>query len=396
MPMNFTELLANPVFGIVLFLAINLTIALINSFALTPLHRYPTASEDMSQQALPFVSVLVPARNEEGNIETCVRSLLDQDYAHFEVLVLNDHSTDRTAEILERLAAQDERLQVLQGQSLPEGWLGKNWACHQLANAAQGEAILFVDADTMHQPGMVSHSIRALLDENVDMLTALPRQVVRTWGERLIVPIIYFSLLVFLPLPLAYRLRLPVFSAAIGQFMLFKRQAYEQIGGYAAVRAHGTDDLALARQVKNHTLPWRLADGGELVSTRMYRNFQQAFEGFSKNLFAAFDYRLLPFLFAWLWMGYLFFRPPLELVLRLSFSPDQVQIIWLCAIAILEALLLWMLTTWRFRFPGYLFLVYPAIIFMSVWIALRSVYLSLRGKSTWKGRTLERQKIHWI
>jgi len=309
---------------------------------------------------------------------------------------LDDHSTDRTGQILSALAQDQPRLQVLTGQPLPQGWLGKNWACHQLAEAADGELILFLDADTTHSPKTLSQAASVLLSKKLDMLTALPRQLVLSWGERLVIPMLYFCLMVFLPLPLAYRLRTPIFSAAIGQFMLFRRTAFERIGGYAAVRGHGTDDLALARQVKLHNLPWRLADGGAYTSTRMYRSFRQVYEGFSKNLFAAFDYRILPFLFAWLWMGYLFFRPPIELVLNILLSPGNLETQILCAVAIAEALLLWGLAITRFRFPGYLFLFYPLSVFIGVFIALRSVVLSLRGQATWKGRSLIRVKVRWL
>ena len=394
--MSLTELLAHPVFGIVAFLAVALCIAITNSLVLTRLRRYPVVPKGIKAADMPLVSVLVPARNEEENIEGCIRSLLVQTYPNFEVLVLDDHSSDRTGEILAGLAAQDERLHILQGQDLPEGWLGKNWACQQLSQAARGELLLFVDADTTHQPNTLSQSVSALLTEQVDLLTALPRQLVLTWGERLVVPVLYFSLMVFVPLPLAYRLRLPVFSVAIGQFMLFRRTAYERIGGYAAVRAHGADDLALAREVKTKNLPWRLADGGLHTRTRMYRNFKQVYEGFSKNLFAAFDYRVLPFLFAWLWMGYIFFRPPLELLLTVWLAPEKTLEISLCLASILEAIVLWGLAVFRFRFPRYLTLLYLPMVFMGVFIALRSVYLSLRGQSSWKGRTLARPKIHWI
>lgn len=390
--MDLTDPLVHTLIGIVAFLAVCLLIACINALVLTRL----AAPSPEDWVNFPLISVLAPARNEAENITRCIESVLAQDYPNFEVLVLDDHSTDGTGVILAGLAEQDQRLRVLNGQPLPPGWMGKNWACHQLSQAARGELLLFIDADTTHQPEMLGRSVHTLVEQNLDMLTALPRQEVLTWGERLVVPILYFVLQVFLPLPLAYRLRKPIFSAAIGQFLLFRREAYERIGGYAAVRGHGTDDLALARLVKQYALPWRLADGGEVTSTRMYRSFRQAYEGFSKNLFAAFDYRILPFLFAWLWMGYLFYRPPLELAIRLinrtAFSFEGA----LCLIAILESLILWGLVVVRFRFPGSLILAYLAVIGMGVWIAFRSVRLSLRGQANWKGRTLERPEIRWI
>lgn len=396
MTIALSEILLNPVFGIFAFLLLLLLIACTNAIYMDRMHRYPHRQASQPPEKQPRLSVLVPARDEENNIGRCVESLLTQDYTDYEVFVLNDHSTDRTGAILAALAVDNSRLQVIDGQALPDDWLGKNWACHQLSQAATGELLLFVDADTIHLPQTLSQSVAALIEENSSMLTALPRQEVLSWGERLVVPIIYFSLLCFLPLPLAHRLRLPVFSAALGQFILFTRQAYDQIGGYAAVRSHGTDDIALARLVTANDLPWRMVDGGESVSTRMYHDFRQAYQGFSKNLFAAFDYRILPFLFAWLWMGYLFFRPFIELGASLSGFQNSALDAFFAGLSILASVALWWLVTWRMRFPRTIFLFYSCIIFFAVLIALRSVYLSLRGQASWKGRSLSRTVVRWI
>ena len=390
------EILLDPNFGIFAFLAIALVIAITNAIALKRLSGYSQAQYEISPADLPMASVMVPARNEEHNIAACVTSLLKQNYPHYEILVLDDHSTDHTGEILTSLADQHGCLRILHGQPLPPGWVGKNWACHQLSQAARGELLLFVDADTQHREDTLSRAVSALVSEKIDLLTALPRQIVHTWGERLIVPVLYFSLMVFMPLPLAYRLRQPAFSAAIGQFLLFRRQAYDDIGGHAAVRAHGADDLALARLIKLHNLPWRMLDGTGCSSTRMYRGFRQAFDGFSKNLFAAFDYRILPFLFAWLWMGYIFFRPWVELAVAAWIFPRPAAVIWLSVAGILEAFTLWALIFWRLRFPLPLALAYLVIVFNGVCAALRSVVLSLGGRATWKGRTLVHPKIRWI
>jgi len=222
----------------IIFLSVLLLIALSNLLVLRRLHRYGRPAQ------FPRLSVLVPARNEEANIGPCVRSLLAQDYPDFELLVLDDESGDQTAQVLASLATSDNRLRVLSGQPLPAGWLGKQWACHQLAQAASGELLLFTDADTRYHPQALSNAVAALLAERTDMLSAVLREEVVSWGERLVVPILVWSIFSFLPLGLAYRLRLPAFTAANGQFLLFRRRAYEQIGGHAAVRQHTTEDLA--------------------------------------------------------------------------------------------------------------------------------------------------------
>ena len=153
---------------------------------------------------LPKVSILVPARNEEVTIEACLRSLLAQDYPDFEVVVLDDQSTDNTAAILQRLAAENPRFERAQWFPSTQKIAGKNWACTQLAEQAAGELLLFTDADTVHQPGMLNGMVGAMLGEKADMLTGFPRQVVKSWGERLLVPFFTWASLNFIPLGLAY------------------------------------------------------------------------------------------------------------------------------------------------------------------------------------------------
>jgi chlorobactene glucosyltransferase len=339
--------------------------------------------------------VLVPARNEEANIGPCLYSLLAQDYPDFQVLVLNDASTDKTAEVLAALVAGHDRLHVLRGKPLPPGWLGKQWACRQLAQAADGELLLFTDADTRHQPQALRAAVAALQAEQADFLSAWPRQETVSWAEKLIIPVISWSLFCILPLSLAYRLRHPALSAAIGQFMLFRREAYQRIGGHAAVRGHGVEDLALARRVKAGGLRWRLVDGGRHVRCRMYTNFSQAYAGLSKNLFAAFDYKALPFVFAWFWLGVVFVEPPLLLAFSLAGAPLPGMSLSLAALSVAAALLLWGLHHRRFGFSLHLAWLYPLPILLALFIAMRSLALTLAGQATWKGRILVRPKVSW-
>lgn len=341
----------------------------------------------------PSVSVLVPARNEENNIESCVQSLLNQDYPNLQIWVLDDHSTDNTWQILTRLAACNSQLKILKGESLPPGWLGKHWACHQLAQAVDTDLLLFTDADTRHHPATVRKSVSALTADQLDMLTALPREEVITWGEKLIVPLISWSIFTFVPLWLAYRLPYSILSAAIGQFMLFRREAYRQIGGHEAVRQHAVDDLALGRRIKVHRLRWRLLDGTQHVYCRMYRNFGEVYEGISKNLFAAFEYGVPQFLFVWNWLGFVFWMPLLILLLPLFGWPIGPLPIALALTAVGLALFLWGIHHLRFGYPWYLALLYPITILLAVTIAIRSMALALTNRATWKGRTVIQHRL---
>lgn len=336
----------------------------------------------------PRVSILVPARNEANNIDMCVRSLLAQRYPDFEVLVLDDHSTDETWSILTGLADEDSRLQLVKGQPLPDDWMGKHWACHQLARRAKGDLLLFTDADTRHHPEALADAVAALQSEQADLLTALPRQEVITWGERLVVPLIPWSIGAFVPLALAYRLPWPALAVGVGQFMLFKRQAYDAIGGYEAVKQHVVDDITLARRMKASGLRWRLADGSQRVYCRMYQNFEQVREGLSKNLFGAFNNNAPFFIFVWAWLAIVFVGPPLLLILGLVGLPLPPAVKILSALAIGLALLLWGTVYGQFRLPLYLTFLYPLTIMLAVYLAARSLILSLTGQTTWKGRRL--------
>lgn len=378
--------------GIVFFLLVLLAIASSNLRILRRLERYPRPTR------LPRVSILLPARHEERNIEPCVRSLLGQDYPDFEVLTLyDDDPQDGTSGLLQELVGEAPRLKVFQGEPLPHDWLGKHWACQQLAEAAQGELLLFTDADTRHHPQALREAMAALLTEEADLLTALPRQELGSWGERLVVPLIPWSILSFLPLGLAYRLRAPALSAANGQFMLFRAEAYRAIGGHAAVRGDVADDLALARRVKAHGLRWRLVDAQARVSCRMYRNFREAFTGLSKNLFAAFGCRLVPFVLVWAWLGIVFLQPAVMLGLALAArGPASALYLGLTGGAVGCAVLLWGLIARRFRFPVYLALVYPLTMLVALALAGSSLILSLTGRTTWKGRRLIGRRLRWL
>lgn len=338
----------------------------------------------------PHLAVLIPVRNEERNIADCVRSLLAQDYPDFELLLLDDASHDGSARVMNELASQDGRVRVMQGEPLPLGWLGKHWACHQLAQAARGDFLLFLDADTRYQPQALRLAMAALLAEGADLISVFPRQKVGSWAERLMVPVMHWGIFSFLPLALAYHLPVPALAVSNGQFMLFRRSAYEQIGGHAAVRQNIADDRALTRRLHAQGLRWRLLDGGDYVYCHMYRNFREVYEGFSKSLFAFFDYNAPLFLFVWLWLLVLFWEPWTVLALGWMGIAVSAVNITLAVQAILLSLLLWGLTYWRFGYRLYLALCYPCSILLAVMIALSSLYLTLSGRGTWKGRRLGR------
>ena len=373
------------------FLFVILIISLSNLVAIRRLGRRRCVTRsgrrDHQLERMPKVSVLVPTRNEERNVESCLRSLLVQEYPDFEILVLDD-SEDRTPQIVQSLAS-DTRLHLLTGSLLPPGWIGKSWACDQLFQAAAGEILLFTDADTRYHPLMLRDAVTALVEGKLDFMSVIPRQELHTWAERLVIPVLAWSLHTFFPIALARRLPIPALAIAAGQFMLFRKTAYAAIGGHRAVRRSVLDDVSLAQRVAKAGLPWSLVDGKTRISVRMYRSRKEVWDGLSKNLFAIFGCNLPFFCFVWAWLFWVAWEPPLLLVLRatraLSVPPETLIPAYL---ATGLGVLLWLISDLRFRIPLFQAAVYPVTMLLMLFIAVRSMTWHVLGRGTWKGRPL--------
>lgn len=233
----------------------------------------------------PRVSLLVPARDEAAVLPETLPSWLAQ--GADEVLVLDDGSTDATPAVLAAAAAAHPTLRVLAGASLPSGWSGKNWACHQLAGAARGDVLVFTDADVAWAPGALDRVVAELGATGAGLLTVWPRQRCGSLGERLLVPLVDLLLLANLPHPLVRALPFASLAAANGQLMAWRRDAYDRVGGHAALPAEVLEDVRLAQRAKRLGVPLTLRLGGPWVATRMYRSGAGAVAGFAKNVLAA-------------------------------------------------------------------------------------------------------------
>jgi chlorobactene glucosyltransferase len=342
----------------------------------------------------PMVSVLLPARNEEASIAACVRSLADQHYAPFEVLVLDDRSDDATPAVLAALAARHPVVRVLTNDAPAGGLSGKNGACDELARHARGDLLFFTDADTVHAPETLRGLVTALCGEGADMLTGFPRQALGTWGERLLVPFFAWASLCFTPLVLAYRLPWPALSTAVGQAMLFRRAAYQVVGGHAALGDAVNDDLLLACAVKSAGLRWRLVRVADLIACRMYRGGWHAVEGFTKNYFAVFGSRVVPTVLAFGWLVHMAWTPVLGLArwaLGLA-APEPAGLLACLGVGLLA----WAAPYGELRVPVGLAVLYPLTVLGSAVVALRSLVLAVTGRLTWKGRALPRARWRWL
>jgi chlorobactene glucosyltransferase len=364
------------------FLVVTTLIEISNWFVLRRLEEFTTLPR------VPRVSVLVPARNEDGVIERCVGSLLAQDYPDFDVLVLDDCSTDGTGDILRRLAADASRLRVLRGRPLPAGWIGKHWACQQLLEKADGEYVLYVDADTWHHPTALRNGVAGMLVWDLDLLSAIPREIVGTFGELLTVPMPVWSFFALLPMWVAFHTRTPLLASAIGQYMMFRASSLRKVGGFERIRSNAVDDLSLARLIKASRMRWRLADGTGRVSCRMYRGLRDSVRGFSRNLYAVFYHNALLLTFVWLVILMVYGAPVAVLVAAACgyAIPLQGMVTALGAVAL--SVLQWSIIAVRFQFSWALSLTWIMGQPVCVYIAFRSMLLSLTRRTTWKDRVI--------
>ena len=265
--------------GIVSFLLIILMVNLLLN--LKSLHKLDDKKGTLCGP-FPLISVLVPARNEEANIATCLESLRNQDYPNFEILVLDDNSSDRTGAIVESMAATDSRVRLLHGKPLQEGWAGKPFACHQLAAHAKGSWLLFTDADTKHSPSMLRHAMAYALDHRLALLSGLPLQSTVSPSQKVVIPALYFMILTCFPIWWLQGSAKPKPGLVIGQFIFVKAADYHEVGGHEAVKSRIIEDVCLGLEFAHHGKRQGVVDLSKEVSCRMYTSVGELWQGFTK------------------------------------------------------------------------------------------------------------------
>ncbi len=270
--------------------------------------RVPHPDAKIAEPA-PLISILIPARDEEANIANCLESLRKQDYPNYEILVLNDGSMDNTPDIVNRIAAVDERVKIYNGEPLPKGWAGKPFACYQLAKKARGAWLLFVDADTVHTPDMLRCVLAQAIESKASLLSGFPRQMGNNLAQKAAIPVIYFIILSWLPLWWLQRPGKNKPSLAIGQFLLFPADDYWKIGGHSAVKSRILEDIWIGVEINKSGGRHIAIDLSPVVSCNMYRNIGEMWEGFIKWMYSVAvisTFALIGLIIA----GYLFFLAP--------------------------------------------------------------------------------------
>lgn len=331
----------------------------------------------------PLVSVLIPARDEEERIGACLRSLLAQTHRHIEIIVLDDHSSDRTASIVRAVGA--ERVTLIEGAPVPDGWTGKNWACTQLATRAQGDVLCFVDADTQLAPAAVGAMVGVLQEHDAGLVASLLRSETGGVAEAMLLPMVNHAVLGLFPTSLIHRSPHPDVSLAFGPFITVSRAAYERSGGHAAHPGHVVDDMQLARSVKAAGHELRLVNGTDLVSTRWYHGLGEIWRGFSKNAYGGIAYRPGLAALAVTVLMPILVLPFVRLAVGLASGSVPGEVWWQVALLLFGRLI----TSVVGRDPLWTVPFHPLTVMFWAATLTWSVALGVTGRAvTWKGRSV--------
>ena len=320
------------------------------------------------------VSILIPMRNEERNVDQILANLSNiNSLSQHEIIVLDDQSTDTTSEVL----AKQQSIQIIRGADLPDGWLGKNFACHQLVAHSKGDYLVFVDADVRLHPAAIAAAISDMKKFKWDFISPYPKQIAVTFYERLIQPLLQWSWISSVPLRFAEKSKFPSMVVANGQFFIVTRQAYLKSGGHKAIRHEVLDDLELARTLTKSGFNGGVADASRVALCRMYNNRTELFDGYSKSLWRAFGSPIGAVAIA-LWLI-------ASGVLPLALALSGIRWGWIGYILIVSSRYISSLRTGSNPNTA---LLHPIAIFVLVYLIARSWKQRVKGQLSWRGRSV--------
>lgn len=258
----------------------------------------------------PLVSIIIPARNEERNIKKCLNAILKQNYKNIEIIVCDDDSKDKTSQIVENYMKKDNRIKLVKINFLPEGWTGKNYACHKGFEISNGEYLIFTDADTVFTNNKtIEYAISKMKEKDLSLLSLIPKIEAISFWEKIFMPLWSFAFITFLPLKLLYSSRDKRLSFAIGPFLMFDRNFYEKMGGHERIKDEIVDDVYLARTTKENGGKIALLNGKDFIKVRFYNNFEEMKKGTIKSIFGAFFYSY-KYMFLFLFGAFVIFLLP--------------------------------------------------------------------------------------
>ncbi|MFB9844249.1 glycosyltransferase [Mucilaginibacter ginsenosidivorans] len=324
-----------------------------------------------------LVSILIPARNEEKNILNLLDSILSQDYPNYEVIVLDDDSSDSTYELCAGFASKHHAFRIIRGKELTGQWLGKNYACHQLAQQAKGDFFLFLDADVQVRNSLINSAVHRMYFRNLGLLSLFANQQMETFAEKVTVPLMHYILLNLLPLRLIYLSRNSVVAAASGQFMLFNADIYRQKQWHSLTKDKIVEDAEIMRQVKSARFNSESLLANGMISCRMYKSYSGAVNGFGKNALAAFNFNIFSFLIFLL----LLIGGPMIVITTLNLN----LITMMLGLILLPRVMISLLAG---QSAARNVLLHPIQIFNLLIIAFLAIQRYLTKTTTWKGRNI--------
>ncbi len=325
-----------------------------------------------------LVSILIPVRNEEDNILTLLSSIVAQDYENYEVLILDDNSEDNTFKVCSDFAAKHHRFKVIKGEPLPYDWLGKNYACYQLAQHAAGDYFLFLDADDKVYNLLINSAVHRMRTFRLGLLSLFTNQQMDTLGEKLVVPLMHYILLNLLPLRLVYLIKNSTVAAASGQFMLFDANVYRQQQWHKQVKERVVEDVEIMRAVKSAGYNGEALLANGMISCRMYKNYTEAVNGFSKNFLAAFNYSIITLLI------YLVIVIGGPMIVITTLNPQL--ILFMCGLILLTRI---MISLSSHQNTLLNVLLHPVQMINLTLIAFLAIQKYLTKTTVWKGRRIE-------
>ncbi|MDN5283757.1 MAG: glycosyltransferase [Mucilaginibacter sp.] len=352
------------------FIILRFTVTLFNFISNPKLHR-------VAKQYTDRVSILIPVRNEADNILILLRSIHRHDYQNYEVIILDDDSTDDTYAVCSAFAADHPRFRVVKGEPLPNGWIGKNYACHQLAQLADGKYLLFLDADEEVKQGLINSTVHRMHLHQLGLLSLFTNQQMDTPGERAVVPLMHFILLNLLPIRLIYLIKNASIAAASGQFMLFDAAIYRKHQWHKAVKNKVVEDVEIMRLIKAEAYNGEALLANGMISCRMYKTYNEAINGFGKNFLAAFNYSIIGFLVYIV----LIIGGPMIVIMTLNLP----MLFFMLGLILLSRIMISLLSD---QSALNNVIMHPLQMFNMLLIAFISIQKYLTRTTTWKGRKI--------
>lgn len=356
-------------FGVVTA-TINFIVVLINFFGKIVIDSFE------EKETSAKYSILIPARNEEESIGNLLADITKFAQDAEEVIVLDDNSSDNTSNIVQSYSESHSKIKYIQGKELPGGWIGKNWACHQLYLESTTDKFLFLDADVRLKQGW-QRVFSEMIKHNLQMLSVSPHQTIKSFGEALTIPLLNWLLLGWLPLPFVRKSKYTSLSAANGQFILITRRIYEKIGGHEAIKGINVDDLNIARSVKMNEEKLGIYVSKDIISCRMYNGLGESVEGLSRSFYRGFGMSKILFITMLTIITISFLVPYILVWIDIKF----LYLIVLPLTGKLLQLIRTKIDIWEIP-------LFPINLIMLVIIGIISLYRDVTGTLNWKGRPI--------